>query len=138
MSEIIQKYAIEVKYAPSDSWHLSNVTDTRDEAEEIKREREQFWSFDTNTKHRVVLKSFPKDKTALFDHLVNLLINDGITIDDTVLDGYALHIEWGDWKHSHLHADCILSLFGFTLIKERVTEEDGSDCYSAWRTYKAD
>lgn len=44
-------------------------------------------------------------------------------------------IEWGDWKHEHLRFDWIMrELFGNKLIQinEEVSEEDGSDCYSAY------
>ena len=41
-------------------------------------------------------------------------------------------IDWGDWKHDHLH---VVRLINDTLrpdeIREEVTEDDGSDCYSA-------
>ena len=40
-------------------------------------------------------------------------------------------VEWGDWKHSHLRLDHLLKSQGFLLLKEDVTEEDGSDCYSS-------
>ena len=44
-------------------------------------------------------------------------------------------IEWGDWKHDHLRADWIASNAGFSKLDERVTEEDGSDCYSSTHYY---
>ena len=47
-----------------------------------------------------------------------------------------IEIEWGDWKHNHLFVDHLMKAIGYTKIDERVTEEDGSDCYSATHTYK--
>lgn len=44
-------------------------------------------------------------------------------------------IEWGDWKHDHLRADWIAAETGFTKLGDRVTDEDGSDCYSAIHYY---
>ena len=46
------------------------------------------------------------------------------------------HINWGDWKHDHLRADWVAREFfkalGYTIdITTDVTEEDGSDTYSA-------
>lgn len=51
--------------------------------------------------------------------------------EDIVVD-----IRWGDWKHSHLWADDLMSYLGYVKISEDVTEDDGSDCYSADHTYK--
>ena len=44
---------------------------------------------------------------------------------------FAVCIEWGDWKHEHLWARDLMSYLGYVEIGSRVTEEDGSDCYSA-------
>ncbi len=45
-------------------------------------------------------------------------------------------ITWGDWRHDHANADHIMeTAFGFKVIDETVTEEDGSDTYSAVHTY---
>ena len=43
----------------------------------------------------------------------------------------AVEIEWGDWKHDHLFVDHILESNGFVSVGTEITEEDGSDCYSA-------
>lgn len=47
-----------------------------------------------------------------------------------------VEINWGDWKHEHLRCkwltDEFLEKLGMTAhIATEVTEEDGSDCYSA-------
>lgn len=47
----------------------------------------------------------------------------------------AIMIEWGDWKHEHLAMDYIMDQLGFDLYDTILTEEDGSDCYSAERRY---
>ena len=51
-------------------------------------------------------------------------------------DGVLVVIEWGDWKHEHLYCDHLMSEMGFALEDAEVTEEDGSDTYSADRYYK--
>ena len=38
---------------------------------------------------------------------------------------------WGDWKHSHGYLKHLMSELGYESIGQEVTEEDGSDCYSA-------
>lgn len=45
-------------------------------------------------------------------------------------------IDWGDWKHEHRYLDVVMSELGYTLIGVEITEEDGSDCYSADHYYK--
>ena len=41
-------------------------------------------------------------------------------------------VDWGDWKHDHLRiVHLINDAFSPDEIREEVTEEDGSDCYSA-------
>ena len=44
-----------------------------------------------------------------------------------------VEISWGDWKHEHLRMKWLLS--GFEMLWSEVTEEDGSDCYSARYCY---
>lgn len=43
----------------------------------------------------------------------------------------AIEIEWGDWKHEHARLDWIMKENGYTKMFNRITEEDGSDTYSA-------
>lgn len=46
-----------------------------------------------------------------------------------------VHIEWGDWKHDHGFADRLMSLVGYRRVRVGVTEDNGSDCYSATHVY---
>lgn len=46
-----------------------------------------------------------------------------------------VEISWGDWKHEHWRADWLIEELGGTLVRTDVTEEDGSDCYSATHYY---
>jgi hypothetical protein len=40
-------------------------------------------------------------------------------------------ISWGDWKHEHGWCKCLMKYLGYGEIGCKVTEEDGSDTYSA-------
>ena len=40
-------------------------------------------------------------------------------------------VSWGDWKHDHLFLKEIMFNRGYSIENEHVTEEDGSDAYSA-------
>ena len=46
-------------------------------------------------------------------------------------------IHWGDWKHDHLRAKWLIkeNMKDMLFLNEVVTEEDGSDCYSAEHRY---
>lgn len=46
-----------------------------------------------------------------------------------------IHISWGDWKHEHLRCDYLMEMLNYVCFSETVTEEDGSDCYSALHKY---
>lgn len=43
----------------------------------------------------------------------------------------SVSIEWGDWSHSHRWCVNLMSYLGYHEIGNEITEEDGSDCYSA-------
>ena len=43
-----------------------------------------------------------------------------------------VYISWGDWKHDHMFVkNLVRNLYPECTIETIVTEEDGSDCYSA-------
>ena len=51
---------------------------------------------------------------------------------DVCLDGTVeISVEWGDWKHDHLYLNHVMKENGYIPRGEEVTEEDGSDAYSA-------
>lgn len=67
----------------------------------------------------------------------NTLNKDGIYSDVSYDDEHIMvHISWGDWKHDHLRCDYLLGNLGLTCVDVIVTEEDGSDCYSAIHYYR--
>jgi len=51
---------------------------------------------------------------------------------------FVVEIHWGDWKHEHKRCDWILGGMGYNLVSVDVTEDNGSDCYSALRYYRKD
>jgi len=46
-----------------------------------------------------------------------------------------VQIDWGDWKHDHGWCNNLMSYLGYDEDDMVVTEEDGSDCYSARHYY---
>ena len=59
-------------------------------------------------------------------------------------DELYIDISWGDWKHDHLFVDFEVDKFlkekGYKVVKEdtQLTDEDGSDTYSAIHIYKVE
>ena len=43
----------------------------------------------------------------------------------------SVEISWGDWKHEHLWCRDLMQYIGYIETDSRVTEDDGSDTYSA-------
>ena len=43
----------------------------------------------------------------------------------------AVHIDWGDWKHEHAWCRDLMSYLGYACQSSIVTDDNGSDCYSA-------
>lgn len=59
--------------------------------------------------------------------------------------GLCVDITWGDWKHEHWAVDSViietLDRMGYRgkyTITKQITEEDGSDCYSALHVVRFD
>lgn len=51
-------------------------------------------------------------------------------------DYIEIEVSWGDWKHDHLALDYYMAEAGFVHTATTITEEDGSDTYSAVHTYE--
>lgn len=56
-----------------------------------------------------------------------------IQVDDDLV---CLEIKRGDWKHDHLYCNHLMSRLGYELLREVVTEQDGSDNYSSQHIYR--
>lgn len=77
------------------------------------------------------LNAYLKDKNCY--HTADVIHSDGI-------DKIYFEITWGDWKHDHLRTEYLVKQFceekGYSVECEViVTEEDGSDTYSAEHRY---
>lgn len=58
--------------------------------------------------------------------------NFDLVYDDDVNRVLIYQIDWGDWKHAYAYFNYLISHnFRVEDIQEDITEEDGSDCYSA-------
>ena len=44
-------------------------------------------------------------------------------------------ISWGDWKYQHLACEQVMKRLGYIQVQEVITEDNGSDCYSAEHTF---
>lgn len=69
------------------------------------------------------------------DMLYHYLKDNGVYADvfhyTTEVPAIVVSIYWGDWKHQHGWAEDLMGYLGYTEIGNKVTEENGSDCYSA-------
>lgn len=91
-----------------------------DECERILGEiRRQFY----RNEYDIIYKTL-REKDADFDEIWH---------DD---DGFAISVNWGDWKHSHAYLKHLMRELGYTQIEEELTEEDGSDTYSSIHYFK--
>ena len=136
--ETITKYLIEAKY--SMDWGLRDIADTEEEAKTKIETIDKDWPFEVE--YRIKKVEIPKENQDRFEYAIHYIEqNEHTIIDDygsyTDQNKFSLHIPWGDWKHSHARTDYLISLFGFALLYENVTEEDGSDTYSAYHYYKS-
>lgn len=50
---------------------------------------------------------------------------------DNGMESLCVSISWGDWKHEHGWCSDLMGYIGYSEGDMVVTEEDGSDCYSA-------
>ena len=50
-------------------------------------------------------------------------------------DNVVLNIDWGDYKHDHMWCQDLMGYLGYKRVSFDVTDEDGSDCFSAEHTY---
>ena len=83
----------------------------------------------------------PKDNTDEITRIYTYLHDNGFyddgVWDERILDTklICIGVSWGDWKHDHLWLDALMEHLGYDCFGVIVTEENGSDCYSANHTY---
>lgn len=72
-----------------------------------------------------------------YDKVLAILKEGHISGDVTTNNDKSIEIlvEWGDWKHEHTYLKYLMNKNGFVQVSEKITEENGSDCYSARHTY---
>lgn len=66
------------------------------------------------------------------------LEDNGLYVDNVYVNSEGcveISISWGDWKHEHGWCDSAMRYIGYGCDDEVVTEENGSDCYSAIHFY---
>ena len=77
-------------------------------------------------------------KRHIADTIHSFLNDNGVWADvDVQMEGniIVINISWGDWKHDHGWCKELMRYLGYKQLGVFVTEEDGSDCYSAEHTY---
>ena len=103
-------------------WCQHYIVRKPDGSEVEIREVECVFSPDTNQPTDAMIHDF-LDDNGVWAEVWDLISDGGYAV--------AVDISWGDWKHEHLWARDLMSYLGYTEIGSKVTEEDGSDCYSA-------
>ena len=77
-----------------------------------------------------------EDEKKIYDYLNGKDMWCETWVDRTgAFDIIKVDINWGDWKHEHLRCDYLMEQIGYISINSFVTEENGSDCYSAQHWY---
>ena len=77
-------------------------------------------------------------KKYIGDTIHSFLNDNGLWADvDIQMEGniVVINISWGDWKHDHGWCKELMRYLGYKQLGVFVTQEDGSDCYSAEHTY---
>lgn len=85
--------------------------------------------------HGMVYKFQPE--TELYMKVWNLLSSNQMYYFISVINSSSveIYVEDGDWKHEHLVLRHLMEENGFTFMGKEITNENGSDCYSAVHTY---
>lgn len=108
-----------------------HIVENKDEVEEAVNSATA-----TSAGNQEDLKQLSND---LSEHFADLNVYYDIWWDD---DSILVDIDWGDWKHDHLWCDYEVEHFlnsrGYEVLSHdtEVTDEDGSDTYSATHSYK--
>lgn len=108
-------------------WCQHYIVRKPDGTEAEIREVECVFSPDTEKKGMSRIYQFLRDN-GVYSEVWSALGGDDVK-------AVCVSISRGDWKHDHLWARNLMSYLGYVKVGEVVTEEDGSDCYSAKHTY---
>lgn len=132
--ESADKFLIYGKYnTGNDRYFLAKVAENKEEAAKITAD----YAFRKRITKTIPASEFFADCENLEQQIEKVL--DELLVDTGTFEmregQFRVEIT-GDWKHEHIHTNCILKeMFGCSLVSENVTEEDGSDYYSAIHTY---
>ena len=77
---------------------------------------------------------FIPDETLPEIDMVNKFLADNLCYPDEVYhcdEKVCVQLDWSDWKHGHIWCETLMKYLGYEQFGEIVTEENGSDCYSA-------
>lgn len=79
----------------------------------------------------------PNQKLQEADKVNHYLADNDLFCDDvSQYNGIVrVSLHWQDWKHGHLWCTNLMGFIGYKEIDEEVTEDNGSDCYSADHIY---
>lgn len=127
------KYLIYGKYRKeSNHKFLAKVVDSKEEALKKMEEYQRHMY-----PEMVPITTLFKDCETMEDKICAILREIPANEESLEMQNKRFSVEIrGDWKHEHLHTDCILQeTFGATLYSEEITEDDGSDFYTAIHTY---
>jgi hypothetical protein len=113
---------------------LPDGRENTDWCEHLILQREDGTLFDIKYYECVVI---PDMSLPLAERLAQCLKDNQVYADiwEVNEDKIVLQIDWGDWKHDHGWADTLMGYIGWDCGDVIVTEENGSDCYSATHYY---
>lgn len=78
----------------------------------------------------------PDAKKGETSRINQFLYDNGVDGEVSSSDNKAyVYISWGDWKHDHAWCQELMRYLGYKRVSFDVTDEDGSDCFSAEHTY---
>lgn len=136
--------------------HLSNDPDCREidiAAEQPEHLREFFDMLDSNDTWMTIPefyrtcyapRKYDEEMSKLVDKVRDYLNENKLytydiryaDMDAPLRNCVVVEIVWGDWKHDHARCDWLVKQVGGTPEYTEVTNEDGSDCYSAIHAYR--
>lgn len=82
------------------------------------------------------MKSINKIKEKIKDiFATNGIIHEWWVQDD---GNVVVEVIWGDWRNDHMALDHVMTENNFALIERIITEEDGTDAYSAEYVFRCE